>query len=280
MDTSANASLVALRKADGDRYLSVLYAPASHREALATLYLFNAEIAATRDRIREALPGEIRIQWWRDTLTSGASATTGHPVADALLAVINEYELPLSAFENYLDARIFDLYDDPMPSRSDLEGYCGETASAIIQLACLILEPEAASAFADACGHAGCSQGIAGIVRLLPLHRSRGQCYIPADILAIAGTCRDEFLSGTNPDATSRAIDAFIALGYEHFGRFEKAAKDMPASLRAAFLPAALARHYFDKASSKDFNPITAIAEISAIRRHWTFLSSAMRGWG
>ena len=33
-------------------------------------------------------------------------------------------------FVDLIDARIFDLYDDPMPSLNDLEGYCGETSSA------------------------------------------------------------------------------------------------------------------------------------------------------
>jgi len=28
-------------------------------------YAFNAEVAAIRDRISQALPGEIRLQWWR-----------------------------------------------------------------------------------------------------------------------------------------------------------------------------------------------------------------------
>ena len=45
--------------------------------------------------------------------------------------------------QNYLDARIFDLYDDPMPTRNDLEGYSGETASALIQLAAIVLDPRA-----------------------------------------------------------------------------------------------------------------------------------------
>ena len=49
-------------------------------------------------------------------------------------------------FDDYLEARIFDLYDDPMPGRAELEGYCGETASALIQLAALILDAGAAPA--------------------------------------------------------------------------------------------------------------------------------------
>src|SRR5690606_14155565 len=98
----------------------ILYAPGEKRDALAALYLFNAEIAAIRDRAREPLPGEMRIQWWRDTLEAGEAAAAGHPVAEALTRAISAYRLPLDAFERYLDARIFDLYDDPMPSRSDL----------------------------------------------------------------------------------------------------------------------------------------------------------------
>ena len=42
--------------------------PSRKRGALLALYAFNAEIAAIRDRIREPLPGEIRLQWWRDVL--------------------------------------------------------------------------------------------------------------------------------------------------------------------------------------------------------------------
>ena len=44
-----------------------------------------------------------------------------------------------------------------MPSRNDLEGYCGETASVIFQLAALILDPQAARSVSDLAGHAGCA---------------------------------------------------------------------------------------------------------------------------
>lgn len=273
-------SLAALRAADPDRYLSILYAPAAKRDALAALYLFNAEIAGIRDRIREPLPGEVRVQWWRDALAGGEDATAGHPVAMSLARAISDHHLPLDAFDRYLDARIFDLYDDPMPSRGDLEGYLGETASAIIQLAALILEPEAAPVFAAAAGHAGCAQGIAGLLRLMPLHSARGQCFVPADMLAAAGTDRDGFAAGSDSAAARRAVAAMVALGREHAARFAEEARGMPASLRPAFLPAALAPAYLDRIGSRGFDPLSEAAEISPLRRHWTLLRRAMRGWG
>lgn len=270
----------ALRRSDPDRYLSTLYAPQPVRGDLETLYRFNAEIAAIRDRIREPLPGEVRIQWWRDALAGGEAAAGGYPLAEALLAVIERHSLPLDAFDRYLDARIFDLYDDPMPTRSDLEGYCGETASALIQLAAMMLEPEAAPAFAAAAGHAGCAQAIAGLVRLLPLHRARGQCYVPADILAAAGASRDDIVAAGDGEAASRAVGAFVELGREHAARFETEARGMPASLRPAFLPAALARPYLERAAAAGPAVLREVADLSVLRRHWTLLRRAVRGWG
>lgn len=270
----------ALRRSDPDRYLSTLYAPQPVRGDLETLYRFNAEIAAIRDRIREPLPGEVRIQWWRDALAGGEAAAGGYPLAEALLAVIERHSLPLDAFDRYLDARIFDLYDDPMPTRSDLEGYCGETASALIQLAAMMLEPEAAPAFAAAAGHAGCAQAIAGLVRLLPLHRARGQCYVPADILAAAGASRDDIVAAGDGEAASRAVGAFVELGREHAARFETEARGMPASLRPAFLPASLARPYLERAAAAGPTVLREVADLSVLRRHWTLLRRAVRGWG
>jgi len=270
--------LAQLRPVDQDRYLATLYASQEKRRALAALYLFNAEIASIRDRIHEPLPGEVRIQWWRDAIAGGEGG--GHPLVDTLLVVIDKYGLPREAFDRYLDARIFDLYDDPMPSRGDLEGYLGETASALIQLSALVLEPEAAPAFAAAAGHAGCAQGIAGLLRLLPLHRSRGQCFVPADILAAAGTDRDGFVSGNDRAAISRAIEGMVALGHEHASGFAAAARGMPASLRPAFLAAALTQAYLGRVQHAAATALERPADISALRRHWTLLSTAMRGWG
>lgn len=268
-----------LRVSDRDRYLSVLYAPEEKRDDLFALYAFNAEIASIRDRIREPLPGEIRLQWWRDVLAAGEGAGEGHPIADALVRTIDNRKLPRGAFDNYLEARIFDLYDDPMPSRGDLEGYCGETASVIIQLAALILDPVAAPDHADLAGHAGCAQAISGLLRLLPLHRARGQCYVPRDLLSAAGTSPEEFLAGDAPKAERRAVEAMIALANHHMSAFRAGAGRLPQGLRPAFLPVALVPAYLDKLSQAPQRALRVAAGTSEVKRHWTMFRTASRGW-
>ncbi|AZO46719.1 MAG: phytoene/squalene synthase family protein [Mesorhizobium sp.] len=269
----------AVRASDHDRYLSALYAPADKRDALFSLYAFNAEIASVRDRIHEPLPGEVRLQWWRDVIAAENDAETGHPIADALRATISANRLPKTAFDNMLEARIFDLYDDPMPSRTDLEGYCGETAAALIQLAAMMLDPQEAPRFADLAGRAGCAQAITGLLLLLPLYRRRGQCFVPADILAAAGSSSEEFVKGEGGPGAQRAVAAMIALARDHLGAFERGAPALPASLRPAFLPLALTRAYLGRMEKTEQSPRGGAAKLSTLRKHWLLLRHASRGW-
>ncbi|RUY70358.1 phytoene/squalene synthase family protein [Mesorhizobium sp. M7A.F.Ca.CA.001.09.2.1] len=267
----------AVRAADHDRYLTALYAPDGKRYALFSLYAFNAEISGIRDRIHEALPGEVRLQWWRDVIAAGGEAGAGHPTAEAVNATIATFGLPKPAFENMLDARIFDLYDDPMPSRTDLEGYCGETAAALIQLAAMVLDPGEAPRFAELAGRAGCAQAMTGLLLLLPLHRQRGQCFVPADILAAAGSSPEEFVTGDGGPGAKRAVAAMMALAREHLSAFERGAPALPVSLRPAFLPLALSRAYLGK--MENGSPLEGVARLSALRRHWLLLRRASKGW-
>lgn len=267
-----------VRAADPDRYVAALYAPDDRRADLLALYAFNAEISGIRDRVSQALPGEIRLQWWRDVIDEPA-AGQGHPVAEALLSAIERHGLPRQAFHDYLDARIFDLYDDPMPTRGDLEGYCGETAAALVQLSCLILDPAAVANTAELAGHAGCAQAITGLLRLLPLHRSRGQCYVPRDLLASAGTTPEEFVAGDGGPNAARAVAVMIALGREHLGIFERQAKDIPPALRPAFLPLAPAGVQLAKMQGREAEVLKRPLDASALRRQWLMFRCATRGW-
>ncbi|UDL90069.1 phytoene/squalene synthase family protein [Mesorhizobium sp. PAMC28654] len=279
MTDNAKIVMEAVRAADHDRYLCALYAPEDKRDALLSLYAFNAEIAGIRDRIHEALPGEVRLQWWRDIIAAGGEAGAGNPVAEALNATIAASNLPKPAFENMLEARIFDLYDDPMPSRTDLEGYCGETAAALIQLAAMVLDPVEAPRFAELAGRAGCAQAMTGLLLLLPLHRKRGQCFVPADILAAVGSSPEEFVAGDGGPGAGGAVAAMIALAREHFSAFEQGASALPDSLRPAFLPLALSRAYLAKMERPGHSTLAGVARLSALRRHWLLLRRASQGW-
>ncbi|TCR92622.1 phytoene/squalene synthase family protein [Rhizobium sp. BK376] len=240
--------LATLRETDRDRYLACLLSPEDKRGALAALYAFHAELARIRDLVHEPLPGEVRLQYWRDLLEGQAhGASEANPIAAGLLAAVVEYRLPRKSLIDMTEARIFDLYDDPMETRNSLEGYAGETASALIQLASLILSAEDAPRSAEAAGHAGVAQAIAGLLMLMPLHRRRGQLYLPTEILSATGLDREAFLAGNDKDRISAAIEAFAGLGREHLAKARAAGKIAP-SVFPAFVTVALAESTLLKA--------------------------------
>lgn len=229
-----------LRDTDRDRYLACLLTPVGARGAIAALYAFNAEIARIRDLVHEPLPGEIRLQYWRDLLDGSAHGSTeANPVAAALLQAIAIHRLPVAALTGMIEARVFDLYDDPMETTAMFEGYAGETAAALIQLASLVLDPEAAAGAASMAGHAGVAQAIAGALLLMPTHRARGQLYLPLEILSAVGLDRDSFLAGEDRVRISAAIEAFAGLGLDHLHKARQGGV-LPRSLVPAYLTVAL----------------------------------------
>src|SRR3569833_2834102 len=116
MDATQHCAAL-VREADKDRYLSALFAPSDRRGPLFALYAFAHEIATVRDRAREPMPGEIRLQWWRDVL-NGERAGEAHanPIAAALTETIARFSLPVQRLLDYIEAHSFDLYDDPVAS--------------------------------------------------------------------------------------------------------------------------------------------------------------------
>lgn len=243
--------LQSLRDHDKDRYLATLLSPPEKRRALVALYAYHAELARVRDSVHEPLPGEVRLQYWRDLLEGTEHGSSqANPLAAELIAAIREYHLPVQPLLAMSEARIFDLYDDPMESVGAFEGYAGETASTLIQMASLVLDPEAAASAADMAGHAGVAQAIAGALLLVPIHRSRGQVYVPAEILSATGLDRDGFLADANHDRAVAALQAFAGLGLDHLARALPQGSRIAQQLMPAYLPAALACSVLKRAAS------------------------------
>lgn len=262
----ANASFhpeALIRDNDQDRFFAILFAPADKRPHLFALYAFNLEIARIREAVSDPMLGEIRLQWWRDALQGEARGDVrANPVAAALDAAIVRFRLPRSAFVDLIDARVFDLYDDPMPSIADLEGYCGETSSVLIRLASLIMAEGEDPGAADAAGHAGVAYGITGLLRAFPWHARRGQVYVPGDVLARHGVTREDIVSGHGGPGLLSALDDMREVARKHLDRARGLHDTIPASIAPAFLPAALVPGYLRRMSRRDYGPFRTVADL------------------
>lgn len=259
-----------VRTADKDRFLSSLFAPDDRRPHLHALYAFNIELARIRETVSEPAPGEIKLRWWTDAVRDiRAGTVAGHPVAQALARTIADHALPYETFLAMIEARRFDLYDDAMPSLNDLEGYLGETSSALIQLAFMILAPREAAAHATLSGLAGVAMGLTGILRSLPLLRARGQCFVPREILHARGLTPAQFLAGSEGLALQSVLADLSAIAAKRYTEARTACRDIPTALIPALLPASLVPLYLERLRRLGSRSLFEVADVPQWRRQW-----------
>ncbi|MCC6948941.1 MAG: phytoene/squalene synthase family protein [Bradyrhizobiaceae bacterium] len=266
-----------VREVDRDRYLASLFVPETDRRHLFALYAFNAEIASVRERVREPMAGEIRLQWWRDALAGRAAGEAGgSPVAAALLDTIEQRRLPRADLERLIEARAFDLYNDPMPNRAAFEGYLRATSSLLFALAGR-LAGGTGEALNTAAEHAGFAYGITGLLRAFPLHASRGQIFLPHDLLDQFNVRADDVLTGQGSPALAEALRALRGEARSHLQAARERLSSMQPGIQAAFLPLALVDAYLARMEATNYDPFHTPIEVPQWRRQWTLWRAARR---
>jgi phytoene synthase len=276
MDQAGTYCEELVREADKDRFLATLFAPADRRPALFALYSFATEVARVRDLVSEPLPGEVRLQWWREVVEGErAGEAAAHPIARSLIEGITMWRLPRRPLADLVEARIFDLYDDPMPTLTDLEGYAGETNSALFQLAAIVLAGGQDPGTAELSGHAGVAHTLTAVLRAFPLHASRGQLYVPGEVLERHGVRRADVFSGRTTPELMAALAEMRAHVRRHLARAEAAS--MPPATIPAFLPLSVIEGYLRHMERPDYDPFTSIVQVAQWRRQWVMWWAARR---
>jgi 15-cis-phytoene synthase len=241
MNDAAYAHCQALvREADKDRFVATLFAPVDRRPHLFALYAFNLEIARISEVAHEPLPGEIRLQWWHDALTgSGTAEVIGHPVASALIDTLDRCRLSAQPLIDLIEARRFDLYQEPMATMADFENYVRKTSSAVFAMAARVVAWNG-SELADAADAAGLAYGTAMLLRAVPVHAAQGRVYVPTELLNRHGIGAADLLAGSTSVGWAAALAEMGARARDHFETFLVRAKHVPAVARPVLLPVAI----------------------------------------
>jgi phytoene synthase len=266
-----------VRAGDKNRFLATLFAPQKYRRALYALYAFNLEVARTRQMAREPMPGEIRLQWWRDMLGgAGRGDIDAHPVAAALRDTVVRYRLPPKMLADLIDARTFDLYDEPVASIAYLESYAARTSSALIDLAGRVLCDGRSPIAGDLPHHAGIAYAIAGLLLALPVHSLRRQLYLPVDLMQRYGAQAADAYAA-NPTTELRAVLADLRLrARDHLAAARPMLKNAPSEIAPALLPVALVAPILDRMERRSYQPFAG-TELAQWRRQWILWRAARR---
>jgi phytoene synthase len=264
-----------LQREDKDRWLATLFLPAEKRPFAQALYAFSLEIGRVRRAVSEPALGEIRFQWWREVLAGErAGEAAAHPVAAAVLDTLDTNDLPVAPLLALIDARLFDLSDDPMPTLADLEAYAMATAGQLFQLGALILDPKAGDEAFEAADHGGIAYAITGLMRALPWHAGTGQLYLPADLLRNNGAVVEAVHAGIDSPALRNALAELRSLIRARLAAFTDAAAKNPEAA-AVFLPVSLCALYLSEMDRRSYEPFETVIRVPQWRRQWRLWRAA-----
>jgi 15-cis-phytoene synthase len=258
-----------LRSADRDRFIATLFAPAPNRDALYALYAFNVELAHVRDRAHEAAAGEIRLQWWREVVQGERRGEAmASPVAASLLNTIESHRLPVNALLALVEARRFDLYDEPMLTIADLEDYADRTESVLFEMAARMLGVDAALAARPA----GIAYAVAALLVALPRQAARRQFYLPLELLDRHGVNAADLFAFRSSPALNKVAAELRNLARSHLAAAANSLRGIPEQALPAFLPLAPVRRSLDHLDRSDvFSP----KALSPWRRQWLIWRAA-----
>ena len=245
-----------VRRHDRDRFQTALFAPPRQREGLFALYAFNYEIARVRETVTAPMLGQIRLQWWRETIEAAYSgaAPRHHEIVEPLTAIIREYRLDRAGFDRLIDSRERDLDEEPPPDLAALEAYAEASSGSLTRLA-LDLWDVRGAAGQDAGCNVGTAYALAGLLRAAPFHARINRSYLPPGVSAaeIAAMARRHL-------ADARA----------HRGAIPRAAI-------AAVLPAVIASHFLGRLERADYDPYAPELARPDTLQSWRLAAAALR---
>jgi NADH dehydrogenase [ubiquinone] 1 alpha subcomplex assembly factor 6 len=246
---SAVAALV--RRHDRDRFQTALFAPAGRREALFALYAFNYEIARVRETVSEPVLGQIRLQWWRESIAAAFEdgPVRGHIVVEPLTAAIRTHGLTRAHFDRLIDAREGDLDEAPLVSLADLESYAEATSARLVYLALESLGVRDPAA-ERAAFHIGIAYALAGLLRAIPYRTRIGPPLVPAEI-AVAAT--------------------------QHLASARAQRRAITRSALPALLPAILAERSLTRLQRVGFDPFDSALAVRDTMQSWRLALAALR---
>jgi NADH dehydrogenase [ubiquinone] 1 alpha subcomplex assembly factor 6 len=244
-----------VRLYDHDRFMTVIFAPAPAREYLFALYAFNIELAKVREIVSEPLIGQMRLQWWRDTLDLlYAGGTVQHEVARPLGEAIVASALPRAAFDPLIDAREFDLEMTPPADLAALLNYAEGTAAPVLGIALQIAG--CGSEAAEVARLAGTAWALTGLLRAVPFHARQHRLYLPADMLADAGVRTSRLFDLKPEPELSDVIHTIGAQARANFAAARKLVRRLPRAGRSPALLIELGQLYLGDLERSGWDPI------------------------
>ena len=256
-------------------YYSFLFLPAHRRRAITALYAFCREVDDVVHECPDPQLAATKLAWWRQAVAKLYAGTPDHPVTQALLPVLGEFNLPQEQLLEIIDGMEMDLQQTRYLDFKALSLYCYRVASVVGLLAAEIFgsQDRRTQKYAHDLGMAF---QLTNIIRDVGEDARRGRVYLPIDELQRFDVPVADILNARQTDNFRRLMEFQIERAEQYYAQAMAA---LPAIDRKAQRPglvmAAIYRTLLEEIKRDGCQVLAQRTSLTPIRKLWI----AWRTW-
>ncbi|MFA5529595.1 MAG: presqualene diphosphate synthase HpnD [Thiohalomonadaceae bacterium] len=258
-------------------YYSFLFLPPEKRRAITAVYAFCREVDDVVDECSDAGVARAKLAWWRGEIGNTFAGEPQHPVGQALLPVVREYNLPQEYFLEIIDGMEMDLDQVRYASFNELALYCYRVASVVGLISAEIFGYQDRHTLKYA-HDLGIAFQLTNILRDVHEDALRGRVYLPQDELDACGVTLDD-LRGEELTAPLRKLFTQQAQRAQQYYRqaFDKLPEVDRFVQRSGLIMAAVYLTLLDRIQTEDYPVLRRRVRLSPWRKLWIAWRTARR---
>jgi phytoene synthase len=262
-------------KSGSSFYYSFLFLPPPRRRAITALYAFCREVDDVVDECNDPDLARTKLAWWRKEIAAVFDGRPQHPVAQALVPVVKDFELPRAHFEQVIAGMEMDLSYNRYPDFPTLQSYCYRVAGVVGLMAAAIFgyRDPATLAYAE---NLGTAFQLTNIIRDVGEDARRNRVYLPLDELSRFGVSAADVAQLRESDAFRKLMEFQIERAERYY---DTALSLLPAQDRRAQRPglvmAAIYRTLLREIRADGSRVLNQRTSLTPLRKLWI----AWRTW-
>ena len=256
-------------KSGSSFYYSFLFLPPEQRQAITALYAFCREVDDVVDECHDVAVARTKLQWWRQEISKTFTGDPQHPVTQALVPVVQRYNLPLEQFLEIIDGMEMDLDQFTYASFKELSLYCYRVASVVGLMSAEIFGYQDRHTLKYA-HDLGMAFQLTNIIRDVYEDALRGRIYLPADEMAQFGVNVDDLMSNLTTDKIAALMQFQAERAREYYTRaFQRLPECDRYPQRSGIIMAAIYMDLLDEIEKDGFRILERRIKLTPLRKLW-----------
>jgi len=250
-------------------YYSFMFLPSDKRRAITALYAFCREVDDVVDECSDENVARTTLAWWRTQVADIYTGAPQHPVAQALVPVVKQFNLPQEHLHEIIDGMEMDLQHQHYADFKTLQLYCYRVASVVGLLSAEIFGYTDRRTLKYA-HDLGIAFQLTNIIRDVGEDARRGRIYLPLDELQQFGVSPNDILNGYESDGFHKLMQFQIerAQGFYKLAFAQLPAADRKAQ-RTGLIMAAIYRATLDEIVASGCHVLKERISLTPLRKLW-----------